>query len=339
MRRQVVRAADIVGHLGRRALLTLVSAVAAARSAPQLAAAEAGFPARPVRLIVPFAAGGGTDAPARIIANRASALARQPMPVENRGGAGGDIAMLAAIAAPADGYTLVIGHDGTHVRGPLIRAEMPYDARRSLVPVARLFQSWQALVVNSAVPARTPEDLVAYARARGEPLSYGSAGQGVLSHVFGELLARRTGVEFLHVPYRGMGPALQDLAAGRIHFVFAATGGLVATFSGPDFRILAVSGERRMPALPGVPTMAEAGFADLNLTAWFGAFAPAQTPPEVVERLAGIFGAAIGDAAVARTLEDQGSLAAFLPPAPFEEFLKAQDVRWKAIVERTGLRI
>lgn len=331
--------ADTGQRLGRRALLAMVSAATTVGGTAGSAPTEADFPIRPVRLIVPFAAGGGTDAPARVIANRASVLAGQQMLVENRGGAGGDIAMLAAIAAPADGYTLVIGHDGTHVRGPLIRAEMPYDARRSLVPVARLFQSWQALVVGSRVPVRTPEELVAHARSRGEPLSYGSAGQGVLSHVFGELLTLRTGVEFLHVPYRGMGPALQDLAAGRIHFVFAATGGLVSTFSGPDFRILAVSGERRMPALPLVPTMAEAGFADLNLTAWFGAFAPAQTPPAVVGRLAGIFGTAVGDPEVARTLEEQGSLPAFLPPAPFADFLRAQDVQWKAIVERTGLRI
>jgi tripartite-type tricarboxylate transporter receptor subunit TctC len=157
--------------------------------------------------------------------------------------------------------------------------------------------------------------------------------------VFGELLSRRTGVEFLHVPYRGIGPALQDLAAGRIQFIFASTGGLVSTFQGPAFRILAVSGDRRMPSLAQVPTMAELGYADLNLTAWFGAFAPAGTPPAVVRHLAGIFGAAVGDPEVARTLEEQGSLPAFLPPEPFEEFLRAQDVRWKDIVERTGLRI
>ncbi len=121
--------------------------------------------------------------------------------------------------------------------------------------------------------------------------------------------------------------------------MFAATGGLVSTFSGPDFRILAVSGERGMPALPLVPTMAEAGFADLNLTAWFGPFAPAETPPAVVGRLVGILGSAVGDPGSARTLEEQGRLSAFLPPAAFADFLQARDVQWKAIVVRTGLRI
>jgi tripartite-type tricarboxylate transporter receptor subunit TctC len=324
---------------GRRRLLAAASALVVGRGAGTARGSQERFPDRPIRLIVPFAPGGGTDGPSRLIANRASALAGQQVLVENRGGAGGDVAMLAAIAAPPDGHTLVVGHDGTHVRGPLIRPEMPYDARRSLAPVARLFQSWQALVVHNGVPARTPDELVDHARSRREPLSYGSAGQGVLSHVFGELLSRRAGVELLHVPYRGIGPALQDLAAGRIHFVFASTGGLVTTFQGPDFRILAVSGERRMPALAEVPTMAELGYADLNLTAWFGAFAPSETPPPVVRRLAGIFGAAVGDPEVARTLEEQGSLPAFLEPGPFEDFLRAQDVRWRDIVGRTGLRI
>lgn len=338
MRHKRVHDARQGRDLGRRTLLAMAAAAISGHDTGRAMAAEP-FPTRPIRLIVPFAPGGGTDGPTRLIAHRATALAGQQVMVDNRGGAGGDVAMLAAIAAPADGYTLVIGHDGTHVRGPLIRSGMPYDARRSLKPVARLFQSWQALVVNSGIPARSLDELVAHARSRREPLSYGSAGQGVLSHVFGELLARRTGIEFLHVPYRGAGPALQDLAAGRLHFMFAATGGLVATLSGPEFRILAVSGERRMPALAQVPTLAELGYADLNLTAWFGAFAPAQTPRAAVERLAEIFRMAIGDPDLARTLEEQGSLPAFLSPDALEDFLRAQDLRWREIVERTGLRI
>lgn len=329
-------------HLARRALLGGAIGLPFV-AGPRDAAAQDGaaeFPARPVRLIVPFAPGGATDVATRLVAQRFATLTSQQMVVDNRGGAGGDIAMIAATGAAPDGYALVLGNDASQVRGPVLRtsSELPYDPA-ALAPVARVVQTWQILAVPSTLPVRNMAELVAHCRASREPVAYGSAGPGTLSHAFGELLARRENLDLVHVPYRGASPAMQDLAAGRVQFLFTAAGGLLSAVSSGPVRVIAISGDNRQPALRDVPTLAEAGFADLNLSTWYGVMTPARTPAAVVDRLGALFGTVLTDQSVAGRLEEQGLIPAYLGPAPFRAFIAEQTAVWRDIAARTGLRL
>ena len=325
--------------LARRSLLALAAAGAVVPAARGQGSADARYPSRPVRLITPFAPGGSTDITGRLITQRMSVLAGEQFIVENRGGAGGDLAMMAAIASPPDGYTLVMGGDAWQVRGPVLRSQMPYDPDRALTAIARFVITWSVLAVHAGTRARSLAEFADELRARRGAVSYGSAGPGTLSHVLAELFARQIGVEAEHIPYRGSSLALQDLAAGRLQYMCPAAGGLLPVLTGPDVRVLAVTGDRRQPALPDVPTIAEAGMPELDINTWYGAFAPAGTPPAIIARLSGLIGGALEDAEVSRRLDEQGVTPAYLPTAPFGAFIASQKELWRGIAARTGLRL
>jgi len=310
----------------------------AALAAPGLARAETGYPDRPVRLIVPFAPGGGTDLAARVIMNRVSESLGQQVVIENRGGAGGDIAMLAAASAPADGYTLILGNDGANARGPAMREQVPYDPERAFTPVARLVDAWSAFVVHRSLPVSTMAEFVAYARAHPGALNYGSSGQGTLAHVTVALFAHEFGLDVVHIPYRGAALAAQDLAAGRLHFSFLTAGGLLPVLSGPTLKALGVSGPRQAAAFPGVPTMTQAGFPVLDILTWYGVFVPAGTPSALPTLLARHMEAALADPAIQARLEEQCLIPAFLPTEAFGSYVAQQKAKWQEVSARTGLR-
>lgn len=324
----------MASRITRRALLG-----AATLLAPALAARAAGYPDRPVRLIVPFAPGGGTDLAARLIMSHVSEGLGQPVVVENRGGAGGDIAMLAAAAAPADGYTLVFGNDGANARGPAMRESVPYDPARAFTPVARLVDAWSAFVVHDSVPVGSMAEFVAYARTHPGELNYGSSGQGTLAHVTVALFAHEQGLDVVHVPYRGAALAAQDLAAGRLQFSFLTAGGLVPILSGPTLKVLGVSGAQPQPAFSRAPTMTGAGFPVLDILTWYGVFAPVGTPSAIVEVLARHLEAAIADPAIRARLQDQCLIPAFLPTGRFGAFVAQQREKWREVSARTGIRL
>jgi tripartite-type tricarboxylate transporter receptor subunit TctC len=301
-------------------------------------ASAGSFPSRPLRLIVPFAPGGGTDLSARIIMNRVGQTIGQQVVVENRGGAGGDIAMLAAAAAPADGYTLFYGNEGSNARGVAMRDQMPLDPLRAFTTVARLVFAWSAFVVHQSIPVRSMDEFIAYARERPGQLNYGSSGQGTLAHVASSLFAHTRGLDVVHVPYRGAALAAQDLAAGRLQFSFLTAGGLLPSMSGPTVRVLAVSGPKRSANFPAAQTMAEAGITELDISTWYGVFAPAGTPAPVVDLLARHMGSAVAEPELVTQLEEQSLIPGFLPPEPFGTYLTAQVERWREISARTGIR-
>ena len=327
----------------RRQLMAATAGLALAQPAlaqPALVqpAGAAAWPQRPVRLILPFSAGGGTDATSRLLAQRLAALTGQPFVIDNRGGAGGDIAILAGIAAAPDGHTLVMGSDGSHVRGQVLRTDMPYDADAALRPVARLVETWSAFVIPASLPAPDLAGFAAFARASPQPVSYGTAGPGTLSHVIAELFARQQGVPAVHVPYRGAALAIPDLLAGRLTYQVPAVGGLIPLLASPAVRVLAVTGPHRQPALPA-PTLEEAGFPDLNLNTWYGFFAPSGTPGAVVARISALFGQVMAEPAIGAKLDEMGLVPAYLDAAAFGASIQAQRGRWRALIGRTGLRL
>jgi tripartite-type tricarboxylate transporter receptor subunit TctC len=294
---------------------------------------------RPLRIITPFAAGGSTDALARLVGTRVTALTGQSVVVEPRPGAGGDLAMQAGAAAEPDGHTLILGSDSSLVRNPMLRRTIPYDPERDFAPIARLVISWYAFAVHASLPVRTVAEFVAWARANPGRANYGSAGPGTLAHVIGAMMGQELGLEMQHVPYRGANPALQDLVAGRLQFYAVSAGGLLNLLRESSVRVLAVTGPARQPALPGVPTIAEAGFPELDHSAFYSLSAPARVPPGFVDQTGALLGRIIAEPDTAGRLSAIGMDPAFLGPAEFRAFLAAERIRWRDIIARTGLSL
>jgi tripartite-type tricarboxylate transporter receptor subunit TctC len=308
-------------------------------AAPALLATPAAAQQRPLRIITPFAAGGATDTLARIVGGRITALTGQAVVVEPRPGAGGDLAMQAGAAAEPDGHTLILGSDSSMVRNPMLRRGIPYDPERDFAPVARLVVSWYAIAVNAALPVRSLAEFVAWARANPGRANYGSAGPGTLAHVIGEMMSQGLGLEMQHVPYRGASPALQDLVAGRLQFYAVSAGGLLNLLREGSVRVLAVTGAHRQPALPGVPTIAEAGFSEFDHSAFYSLSAPARVSAGFVDQTGALLGRIIAEPDTAERLSALALDPAFLGPAAFRAFLAAERLRWREIIARTGLRL
>lgn len=313
--------------------------LAAMLAAPAAARASEDFPNRTVRMLIPFAPGGSSDLTGRLVAQRMSILSGQSFVVENRAGAGGDLAMMAGIAAPPDGYTYVMGGDPWQVRNPVLRRDIPYDIDRAMLPVARMVALWSALAVPAGMPVRTLPEFVEWLRRTREPVSFGTSGPGTLSQVISQLLMQRLGVQAEAVPYRGSSLALQDVAAGRLTFMIPTAGGLLPLLTGPQLRVLAVTGERRQPALPDAPTFTQAGMPELDLNSWFGGMVPAGTPEPVIRRLSALTGAALADPEVAQRLTDQAVDPAFLPNPEFARWIMAQRDVWRGIATRSGVQL
>jgi tripartite-type tricarboxylate transporter receptor subunit TctC len=314
----------------RRALLALPVLLAAPVARAQQ---------RPLRIITPFATGGATDTLARLVGVRITALTGQAVVVEARPGAGGDLAMQAGAAAEPDGHTLILGSDSSLVRNPMLRRGIPYDPERDFAPIARLVVSWYAIAVNAALPVRSLAEFVTWARANPGRVNYGSAGPGTLAHVLGEMMSQGLGLDMQHVPYRGASPALQDLVAGRLQFYAVSAGGLLALLREGTVRVLAVTGATRQPALPGVPTIAEAGFAEYDHSAFYSLSAPARVPPAFVDQTGALLGRILAEPDTAERLAALALDPAFLGPSAFRAFLAAERLRWRDIIARTGLRL
>jgi tripartite-type tricarboxylate transporter receptor subunit TctC len=308
--------------------------------APMLLAAPAArAQQRPLRIITPFATGGSTDTLARMVGARITALTGQAVVVEARPGAGGDLAMQAGAAAEPDGHTLILGSDSSMVRNPMLRRGIPYDPERDFAPIARLVVSWYAIAVNAALPVRTLAEFIAWARANPGKVNYGSAGPGTLAHVIGEMMSQGLGLDMQHIPYRGASPALQDLVAGRLQFYAVSAGGLLNLLREGTVRVLAVTGSSRQAALPGVPTIAEAGFAEYDHSAFYSLSAPARIAPDFVDQTGALLGRIMAEPDTSGRLAALALDPAFLGPAEFRAFLAAERLRWRDIIARTGLRL
>jgi tripartite-type tricarboxylate transporter receptor subunit TctC len=295
------------------------------------------YPVKPIRIVAPFPAGGGTDLFARAVAQKLTTVFGQQTVVDNRSGAGGMIGSeLAARAAP-DGYTLLVTSSSTHSINPHLTRKPLYDPLRDFAPVINIASAPNVLVVHPSVPARTVKDLIALAKARPGAINYASNGSGTLSHLTGELFKLQTGINMVHIPYKGGPPAVIDLVAGQVSALFAALPTVFGQVRAGKLRALAVSGAKRAATVPDVPTVAETvpGFESVQ---WWAMFAPAGTPAEVVDRLNSEVAKIIADADVKTRFAAEGAEPAGGSPRDLAAFLKADYEKWGKVVKETGVR-
>ena len=311
------------------------SLLAAGLALPALAARPSRAQAAPLRLIVPAPPGGPTDILARALADRAQAALSRPVVVENRAGAGGIIGTEAAARAPADGLTLVLGHNQTHASNQVMVSKLPYHALDSFVPVAKLATVHHALVVPANSPSATLAELIG--RGRQGRLTYASSQAGSASHVIAETLVRREGLDATHIPYRGAAPAATDTVAGIVDFYVATFPSVAPLVRDGRLRALEIGAPARLADFPAIPTATEAGAPYLAVDAWFGLFAPAGTAPDAVERLSATMLTALAEPEVQARLVTAGFTADPLPPAPFAAFQRAEVERWAEMIRLTGV--
>ena len=256
------------------------------------------YPSRPITIIVPFPPGGSSDIVMRLVASKASDTLKQPIVIENRPGAAGNVAAIAIKNAPPDGYLLMLGHTGTHAINTTLYSDLKFDPVKDFAPITGLVTFNNILNVPAASPAKTVSELVAFAKTKPDGLSYGSQGVGTGGHLLGVLLAKRANIKLVHVPYRGIAPAVTDTVAGRMDMLFAGYLSSGSHVEAGRLRLLAIAGSKRHPRLPDLPTMAEAGYPDVQMDQWFGLFAPAKTPAPIVQKLNTEFVAALQSAEV-----------------------------------------
>jgi tripartite-type tricarboxylate transporter receptor subunit TctC len=317
----------------RRHLLGLAAGLPLARPA----LAQSTFPQRPVRLIVAFPPGGPTDVVARILAERMARDLGQPMVVENRGGANGNIAAEFVAKAEPDGYTVLYNTSSIAISRALYRS-LPYDVLRDLAPVALTAASPLALVVHPSLPPRDPQGFIAWARGSGGKLSYSSGGVGNISHLLSFLVMRHIGAEAVHVPYRGTAAALTDTAAGNVQFTSDTVVTALPMIQEGRVRAIAVSSAERTSLLPDVPSMAEAGMMPpgFEVGAWQGILAPARTPPTAVARLNAAVAATLADPEVRARLAAQGAQPIGGTPEDYARYLREEVERWGRVVKESG---
>ncbi|MCX7141383.1 MAG: tripartite tricarboxylate transporter substrate binding protein [Proteobacteria bacterium] len=302
-------------------------------------AAADNFPVKPIRIVVPFAAGGAIDIIVRTSGQQLSKELGQPVLIDNRPGAGGNIGAEIVARSQADGYTLVAGTSATHGVNPSLYAKLPYDVRRDFIAVAHIAGVPNVLVVTPASGMRSLEDLIKQARANPGKLSYGSAGSGTSLHLAGELLRGEARIDLLHVPYKGAAPANTDLLGGQINMMFSTVPVALPLIRSGKLTALAVTAKKRHFALPDVPTFPELGYASVESETWTGLFAPAGTPRDVVDAIARGMERALGDKAVADQLRQQGAEPQFMGPESFGRYVESEIARWSGVVRAAGIKL
>jgi tripartite-type tricarboxylate transporter receptor subunit TctC len=300
--------------------------------------AQGEYPNKPVSIVVPGAPGGGGDFTARLLADELTKSMGKSFVVDNRPGAGGNIASTYVARAQPDGYTLLLAYSGTHVANPALFSNLQWDPIKSFTPVALLITSPQVIVVSNNVPAKTLTEFVAYARANPGKVNYASSGNGTLQHIGSELLAFRTGTKMVHVPYKGAGAALSDVLSGRVELLITTPPAVVAHIRGGSLRPLAIASKTRHPMLPDVPTTSQAGVQDVELDAWFAIYAPAGTPAPVVNRLVGEIEKAVKSPEFKRRAEESGTYATFMGPADLDKLTRTELSYWSDIIKKLNIK-
>jgi tripartite-type tricarboxylate transporter receptor subunit TctC len=318
-----------------RATLFAVASIAAAVLSPALAQ---DYPTRPVTLIVPYAAGGGNDVMARIVADKMGAALGQPIVVENRGGAGGSIATRAVAHAPADGYTLGLGGTGTLAIDPSLYPNVGYDPRKDFAPIGLIATSALVVLVHPSVPAKTIPELIALAKREDGKLTYASAGVGSGIHLGTELFAHMAGIKLSHIPYKGSAPALTDLLGGHVAIYFSSLPPAIGLVKDGKARALAVTGPERSKIFPDLPTVAEAALPGYAAVLHYGIVAPAGTRKPVVDKLAAALRVAIASPDVARKIAADGAEVMGMTPEEYAVDIDREEAKWSEVVRRSGAK-
>ena len=322
--------------LSKRMLLATALVALGAGLAPFHASADA-YPDRPIRLIVPYAAGGGTDAIARVIAQGMTEQLGQQLVVDNNGTAGGNVATAQAAKAEPDGYTLLMSNQGPMTVNPHLFKNVKVDPLTAFDPVTLIAEAPLVVVVPEGSRFTSFQALVEAAKAAPGGLTYGSAGNGSASHLATLLLANSAGLDMVHVPYKGAGPAITDLIGGRLDFMVTTLPSVVGFIESGKAKPLAVTMQERSKRLPEVPTIAELGLPDYEAAAWYGFSVPTGTPPEIITKLRDATVAATQSAAVQKSLDVEGAVVIANTPAEFGAFMQQESQRWAAVIEKAGL--
>lgn len=294
-------------------------------------AAGADFPQRSVKIIVPFAPGGGTDLIARVLAEFMTKDLGQPVIIENKPGAGTIVGTAAAASSAPDGYTLVMA-TFAHAVNPSINSKLPYDTFKAFAPVALVARSFNIVVVNPKLPFKSLADLIAYAKANPGKLNYGSFGIGTSAHLAGELFKNMAHVDLTHVPYKGSAPAITDLLGGQIQMMFTTVASVASYIEGGQLRALAVTSAQRSPAFPDLPTISEAGVPGYAAESWYGLYAPAGTPQDAIARLNASVEKAIGAGTFKKLETHEGLTFAAGTPEDFDRYVRGEAARWHELV-------
>ena len=322
----------------RRALLLVVGIAASGLGGIANAQAPA-YPTKPIRLVVPFPAGGATDILAREVAKHLTETWGQSVVVDNRPGAGGNIGSELVAKAPPDGYTLEMGTVGTHAINASLYAKMPYDHVKDFLPIILVAGVPNVLVVYPAVPVNSVQELIAYAKANPGKLNFASSGAGTSIHLSGELFKVMAGVQMTHVPYKGSAPALQDLVGGQVQLMFDNLPPSLPQIKAGKLRALGVTSATRAPALPATPTIAEAGLPGFESSSWFGLLAPAGTPPAIVAKINAEVDKWLASPEAKEKLSAIGANIAGGSPEDFARHIQAETAKWAKVVKESGAKV
>jgi tripartite-type tricarboxylate transporter receptor subunit TctC len=319
------------------ALLRVAAAVALAGTVA--AAGAQAYPSKPVRLIVPYPPGGGTDIFARLVGAKLSDALGQPFVIEQRPGAAGVIGADAAAKSAPDGYTIVIGQASNLAINASLMKKLPYDPVRDFAPITRVAMSPNLLVVHPSLPVRSVKDLVALAKARPGAINYASAGNGSPGHLAAEYFRKIAKIDVVHIPYKGATPAMLDVIAGHVSYYFTSPVSAQPYVAAGRLRQVAVTSAKRFPPLPDVPAIAEAGYKDIDMVAWWGLLAPAGTPVEIINRLHGAATKALNAPDLKDRLASQGAMVYTDTPAEFAAYIKSEIANWGRVVAASGAHL
>ena len=318
-------------------LRAIFAVVVTLLSAANAAVAQGAYPSRAVTLLVPFPPGGGTDTGARIVAERLSQKWGQQVIIENKGGAAGIIGADTVAKAKPDGYTILMGNIGTQAINPSLYAKLPYDANTAFAAITLVAELPLAMMVNPEVPAKTANEFIALAKSEPGKLSYSSSGAGGAPHLAAEMFKDATGTSILHVPYRGGGPAVADLLAGHVQLSFMTVLEASGQIRAGKLRALAVTGDKRVVALPGVPTLAEGAVPGFNSISWIGLLAPAATPKDLIDKISADVREVLAAPNVRNKLLDLGAIPVGNTPAQFQQLIDKDRARYARIIKDKGI--
>lgn len=324
----------------RREFIVFLGGAAALSIAPNRAArSQATFPERPISLIVPYAAGGGNDVVARAVSDPMSRILGQPIVIENHGGAGGSVGTRQVAKAAPDGYTLGLGGTGTLAIDPTLYPNVGYDPRKDFAPVGLIATSPLIVLVNQSVPAKNIQELIALAKAQPGKLNYASAGTGSGIHLGTVLFAEMAGINMTHIPYKGSGPALTDLLGGHVQIFFSSLPPAIGLVKDGKLRALGVTGSKRSPSFPDVPTVAEQGLSGFEAVLHYGIVAPAGTPQPIISKLSAALRAALNDPKVNEHLATEGAEPLATSPAEYAADIDREETKWSALVKKSGATV
>jgi tripartite-type tricarboxylate transporter receptor subunit TctC len=338
-RRALTRGAHPMSRRRTSPTATALALLVWAFSATTAAFAQTNYPTRPIRFIVPFPPGGGTDILSRLVANKLTERLGWQIVVDNRAGAGGNIGLDAGAKATPDGYTMVMGQTSNLTINPSLHSKLPYDSVRDFQPVSVVASSPIAFMISAKAPYRTLPDLIAAAKAKPGEVTFATTGNGTVGHLTGELLQRIAAVKYVHVPYKGSAQAFPDLLGGRTHFFLASLETAMPQMKAGTIRTLAVTSPQRVPAVPDIPTVAESGYPGFDTATWYGILVPKGTPQPIVSRLATEVVKVLESPEVRERMAANGGATIKPGPTEFSALIKSELAKWNRVIKEAGVRL